>query len=262
MGDLLLMLDATVGFDPADPITRESQGHIPRTYNGSVGDAGLGDVTIGLLTPLFGNAPEDEEVARIVRNAVDDIRSLGAGVVEVTADLDEMLRDTSVINAEFKFDLQDFLARFPSAPVHSLGEILASGKFHQAVEGVLKRANDVSSRDPESYRASLAKRERAREAILALMNERHITAFAYPTLRRKPAVIGQPQAGSNCQLSASTGFPALGMPAGFTSDGLPVGMDLLGQPWSEPTLLKVAYAYERLVAPRKAPRTTPPLGAR
>jgi Asp-tRNA(Asn)/Glu-tRNA(Gln) amidotransferase A subunit family amidase len=91
------------------------------------------------------------------------------------------------------------------------------------------------------------------------MAERHITAFVYPTLRRKPAVIGQPQGGSNCQLSATTGLPALSMPAGFTDDGLPVGMDLLGTPWSEPTLLKVAFAYERLVAPRQPPKTVPPL---
>jgi len=93
---------------------------------------------------------------------------------------------------------------------------------------VLKRANDVASRDSESYRASLSKREQARAAILSLMNERDITALVYPTLRRKPAVIGEPQNGSNCQLSATTGFPAMSMPAGFTSDGLPVGMDLLG----------------------------------
>jgi Asp-tRNA(Asn)/Glu-tRNA(Gln) amidotransferase A subunit family amidase len=146
--------------------------------------------------------------------------------------------------------------------VHALGDILESGKYHQAVEGVLKRANDVASRDSESYRASLSKREQARAAILSLMNERDITAFVYPTLRRKPAVIGQPQNGSNCQLSATTGFPAMSMPAGFTTDGLPVGMDLLGQPWSEPTLLRLAYAYERAVAPRRPPTTTPPLAAR
>ena len=52
----------------------------------------------------------------------------------------------------------------------------------------------------------------------------------------------------------------MSMPAGFTADGLPVGMELLGKPWSEPALLKVAYAYERLVGPRKPPKTTPPLG--
>jgi amidase len=261
--DLLLMLDATVGYDPNDELTREAQGHIPRTYNGSVGDAGLGDVTIGVLTPLFGDAPEDQEVATIVRNAVKDITSLGAGVVEVAfPELEELLRDTSVINAEFKFDLQDFLAKYPNPPIHTLADILSSGKYHPAVETVLKRSNDVASRDSDSYKASLEKREQARQAVLAMMNRSHITAFLYPTLRRKPAVIGQPQAGSNCQLSATTGFPAISMPAGFTDDGLPVGMDLLGGPWSEPTLLRVAYAYERLAAPRKPPKTTPPLQER
>jgi Asp-tRNA(Asn)/Glu-tRNA(Gln) amidotransferase A subunit family amidase len=258
--DLLLMLDATVGYDPNDEVTRAAQGHIPRTYNGSVGDAGLGDVTIGVLTPLFGAAPEDQEVAGIVRNALEDIKSLGAGMVDVPfPELDDLLRDTSVINAEFKFDLQDYLARYSNPPVHTLADILSSGRYHSAVEAVLKRAEEVTARDSESYKAALEKREQARQTVLGMMNSRHVTALVYPTLRRKPALIGQPQGGSNCQLSATTGFPAISMPAGFTSDGLPVGMDLLGTPWSEPTLLRVAYAYERLAAPRKPPRTTPPL---
>jgi Asp-tRNA(Asn)/Glu-tRNA(Gln) amidotransferase A subunit family amidase len=258
--DLLLMLDYTVGADSADETTRGANAHIPRSYNSSVGDAGMGDVTIGVLTPLFGDAPEDQEVARIVRDAIENIRSLGAGVVEVPfLGLDDLLRDTSVINAEFKFDLQDFLSRYPAAPVHSLAEILSGGKYHPAIETVLKRSEEVTSRDSAGYRASLAKREQARQAVLDVMNDMGVTAFVYPTLRRKPALIGEPQGGSNCQLSATTGLPAMSMPAGFTADGLPVGMDLLGQPWSEPTLLKVAYAYERLVAPRKAPKTVPPL---
>jgi Asp-tRNA(Asn)/Glu-tRNA(Gln) amidotransferase A subunit family amidase len=258
--DLLLMLDYTVGVDPADETTRESQGHIPRTYNGSVGDAGQGDVTVGVLTPLFGTAPEDEEVALIVRDALENVRALGAGVVEVPfPGFDELLQNTSTINAEFKFDLLDFLAHYPTAPVHSLAEILSSGKYHPAVETVLKRAEEVTSRESAGYRAALAKRETARQAVLDMMSAKGVTAFVYPTLRRKPAAIGQPQGGSNCQLSATTGLPAISMPAGFTKDGLPVGMELLGKPWSEPTLLKVAYAYERLAAPRRAPKTTPPL---
>lgn len=260
--DLILMLDNTVGFDPADPITRNSQNNIPRTYNGSVGDAGLGDVTIGVLRPLFGTASEDEEVAEVVGEALENIRSLGAGVVDVPLpELDDLLQNTSVINAEFKFDLLDYLGKYPTAPMHTLGEILASGKYHPAIDTVLKRAEEVTSRDSEAYRASLAKRDAARQGVLSAMNTQGITAFVYPTLRRKPAPIGQPQGGSNCQLSAATGLPAISMPAGFTKDGLPVGMDLLGKPWSEPTLLKVAFAYERLAAPRRPPKTTPPLGS-
>lgn len=258
--DLYLMLDHTVGVDPADPTTRASEGHIPRSYNSSVGDAGLGDVTLGLLMPLFGSAPEDEEVARIVRATLDDLHSLGAGVVEVPfPELDDLLRNTSVINAEFKFDLLDFLSAYPTAPVHSLGEILLGGKYHPAVESVLRRADAVTARDSAEYKATLARRDDLRDAVATQMRRQNITAFVYPTLRRKPAPIGQPQGGSNCQLSATTGYPALSMPAGFTSDGLPIGMELLGQPWSEPTLLRVAYAYERLVAPRRPPKTTPPL---
>ena len=58
------------------------------------------------------------------------------------------------------------------------------------------------------------------------MEEQKLDALLYPTMKRKPARIGEPQGGSNCQLSASTGFPAISMPAGFTGDGLPVGNNL------------------------------------
>jgi amidase len=258
--DLAIMLDATVGPDPADAVTRASEGHVPRTYLSAIAGSGLKDVKIGVLENLFGVAPEDNEVAALVRSALGSIRQLGAHVVETSIpDYDELMQGTSVINAEFKFDLMDFLAKFPGAPVHTLGEILASGKYDKAVETVLKRAEEATERDPEAYRASLKKRSAARDAVLAAMTAQGVTALAYPTLRRKAALIGEAQAGSNCQLSATTGLPAISIPAGFTTDGVPVGMDLLGLPWSESALLKTAYAYERRVAPRKPPASTPAL---
>ena len=256
--DLILMLDATVGVDPNDPLTANSKGHIPKTYLSGVGDNSLSDVHIGMLTPLFGTALQDGEVAEIVRKAVDRLRGLGARVSPVTIPgFDELMQGTSVINAEFKFDLNGFLAKYPKAPVHSLGEILDRGLYSSAIDGVLRRSEAVESRETDEYQASLAKRDLVRQRIVAAMVSQGITALAYPTLRRKPALIGEPQQGSNCQLSPATGLPAISVPAGFTVDGLPVGMDLLGGEFSEQTLLRIAFSYEREVHPRRAPSTTP-----
>jgi amidase len=258
--DLALMLDATAGYDPADALTAASNGHIPRSYLGAIGDSSLGNVRIGVLTTLFGTAPEDAEVATIVRQALDVLRRLGAQVSDVTIpSYDELMLNTSVINAEFKFDLMDYLAKYPGAPVKTLDEILSRGLYSTAIDGVLRRANAVETRDSEPYRTTLANREKARQAIVTAMQLQGVTALAYPTLRRKPARIGEPQAGSNCQLSPTTGLPAMSIPAGFTSDGLPIGMDLVGQAFDEPTLLKIAFAYEREARPRRAPMSAPPL---
>jgi len=259
--DLALILDATAGYDPADALTAASNGHIPRSYLGAIGDSSLGNVRIGVLTTLFGTAPEDAEVATIVRQALDVLRRLGAQVSDVTIpSYDELMLNTSVINAEFKFDLMDYLAKYPGAPVKTLDEILSRGLYSTAIDGVLRRANAVESRDSEPYRTALANREKARQAIVTAMQLQGVTALAYPTLRRKPARIGEPQAGSNCQLSPTTGLPAMSIPAGFTSDGLPIGMDLVGQAFDEPTLLKIAFAYEREAHPRRPPMSAPPLG--
>jgi amidase len=256
--DLSIMLDATVGADPQDPQTQAGNGHIPPSYVAALADRTFRDTRIGILTPLFGTAPEDGEVAAVVRQAIKAFPGIGIEVVEVTIPgLDDLLQGTSVINAEFKFQLMDFLQQYQRAPVHSLAEILASGRYDPAVEGVFKRAEAVESRDSAAYRASLDKRKSVREAVLLAMKENRLTALAYPTLRRKAATIGQPQGGSNCQLSATTDLPAMATPAGLTDDGVPVGFELLGEPFSEATLLRMAYAYEQAVKPRRPPKTTP-----
>ena len=95
--------------------------------------------------------------------------------------------------------------------------------------------------------------------MLATLEELRIDALAYPTLRRKPALIGEAQAGTNCQLSATTGLPAIAMPAGFSPDGLPIALELLGGAWEEAKLLKYAYAWEQATKPRRPPFSTPPL---
>ena len=258
--DLAIMLDATVGPDPADPITKENAGHIPKTYRESLVEGGLKGARIGVLRSLWGGAPEDEEVAGVLRRALDNMKTQGVEVVDVAVPgLDDLLRDSSVIADEFKFDLMAYLARHPSAPVKSLGEVIARGLHHDALDANFRLRNTPEKRETEHYRQALIKRRAARTVVLATLEEQRIDVLAYPTLRRKPAAIGDPQLGTNCQLSATTGLPAITIPAGFTTDGLPIGLELLGGAWTEAKLLTYAYAWERAAKPRRAPFSTPPL---
>jgi amidase len=258
--DLAIMLDATVGADPADPITAESAGKIPKSYREGLQAGGFKGARIGVLRSLFGTTPEDDEVSGIVRKALDAMKAQGAEVLDVAVPgLDDLLRESSVIGDEFKFDLADYLAKQPNAPVKSLGEILDRGLHHVQLDQTFRLRNTPETRETEHYRQALVKRRASRAAVLALLEEQRIDAVAYPTLRRKPTLIGETQIGTTCQLSATTGLPAITMPAGFTPDGLPIGVELLGGAFTEARLLSFAYALEQATSPRRPPFSTPAL---
>ena len=258
--DLAIMLDATVGADPADAITKDSAGRIPKSYRDALDAAGLKGARIGILRSYWGTAPEDDEVAGILRKALDGFKAQGAELIDVTVPgLDDLLRDSSVIADEFKFDLADYLAKQPNAPVKSLGEIIDRGLHHAELDATFRLRNQPEKRETEHYRQAFVKRRALRAAVLATLEELRVDALAYPTLRRKPALIGEAQGGTNCQLSATSGLPAITVPAGFTPDGLPIGLELLAGAWEEAKLLKYAYAWEQSAKPRKAPFSTPPL---
>ena len=258
--DLALVLDATVGPDPLDAVTAGAAAHVPRSYRDAFAGATLKGARIGVLRALFGTAPEDDEVGAIVRKALDAMKAQGAEVVEATVPgLDDLLAESSVIADEFKFDLAAYLATHPGAPVKTLGEILDRGLNHDALEQTFRLRNQPTVRESEHYRQAMVKRRALRAAVDAVLEGQKLDVLVYPTLRRKPTLIGEAQIGTTCQLSATTGLPALSMPAGFTADGLPIGIELLGPAFSEPALLARAYAWEQAMSPRRAPFSTPPL---
>jgi len=265
--DVAIMLDTIVGYDPTDPQTAASVGNTPKSYTDFLQLTGLHDARIGLLTALLGTDPADAEVASVVHGAVDEMKGQGVEVVDVMMPgLADLLTDRAngflVLRQDFKFDLNVYLAARPSAPVRTLEEVLASGKFHPAVETNLRNSQAVESRETQEYFAHIVKRNVLREAILKAMVDNRVEALAYPTIRRKANVIGEMQMGSNCHLSANSGLPAIVVPGGFTPDGLPVGLELLGRAWSEPQLIKFAYAYEQATRHRRPPNSTPPVDQR
>ena len=258
--DLAIGLDATIGTDPADPATRIlADSPIPRFVEALDAEA-LQGARIGVLTALFGDAADDREHARMVRAALDRMSEAGAEIVDIEVPgWDSLLSGSSLIGLEFKWDLIDYLAATPNAPVGSLEDILDRGLFHVRLEGILRRSAAAEERDDDRIARAMDQRVTARVAVVATMDELQLDALVYPTIRRRAARIGDPQGGSNCQLSATTGLPALSVPTGFTGLGLPVGLELLGRPLQDARLLALGFAFEQAFQPRRAPVSTPPL---
>lgn len=258
--DLAIGLDASIGPDPADTATRILAGKPLPKFVQSLDAGSLRGARFGVLTAFFGNQTEDQEATMVVRAALGQMKANGADVVDVEIPgLDTLIQRAGVIDFEFKPDFQDFMSRTPNAPVTTLDDIIDRGLYHSAIEVSLKRRNANGTRDSDAYRAALARRDRARELVVAFLDAHHLDAIVYPTLRRKPTLIGRPAPPSNCQLSAVTGLPALSMPAGFTPDSLPIAVEMLGRQLSDTRLVSLAYAYEQAVHPRRPPRTTPAL---
>ncbi len=257
--DLALALDATVGYDPNDSQTALSLGHVPSSYLACLHPGGLQGMRIGLLMDLLHIDDEDVEVAEVIKSALSAMQAQGADVVEVSIPNLSNLLSHRVLQQEFKFDLDAYLAQRPTAPVRSFDEVVASGQVHPAVAERLPEMQALEVLHTPKYQAHLLKRTKLKIAIYQAMVENGVELLAFPSIRQKAAPIGEAQPGSNCQLSANSGLPAITIPAGFTPDGLPVGLELLGREWDEAMLLKVAYTYEQATNPRHLPASTPAL---
>jgi Asp-tRNA(Asn)/Glu-tRNA(Gln) amidotransferase A subunit family amidase len=266
VADIAIALDATAGYDPGDVITSTSQGRIPATYTAALNAAALKGTRLGMLTEFFGTAAEDAEVAAVVRRALDDMRTAGATVVDVTIpNLAQQLTASNLLTQELEAYLGGYL-RLSGSPVRSVDELLASGLHTFQLQGIL----EVANAQPDSYigsddhRRRLAARIALTGAVVTAMDALKLDAIVYPTVRRIAPELGGNQAGSNAGLSAQTGLPAIAVPGGWTPGGFPVGVELLGRPFAEPTLLGLAYAFEQATHHRRppalGPALSPPLG--
>ena len=266
--DTARMVDVMAGYDPADPITAFSAGHIPPTYTAALDRNGLKGARIGLLTDMIGTDPVHGDVNKVIDAAVNTMTASGATVMRVSIPkLDELTRGLSLMTLEFKAAFDGYLAALgPVSPVKSLAEFVARGEVIESMRRGLEADLAVvdGMHSPEHQRM-MARREALRQAIMTVMAANKLDALLYPHQKRLVVPIGEDQADRNGVLSNSTGFPALTFPGGFSAPtatapvGVPVGLELLGPEWSEPTLFKLAYAYEQAAKVRKPPASTPPL---
>jgi len=264
--DAARMLDVMAGYDPADPITAFSTTRIPRTYTESLKKDGLAGARIGVLAELFGHDPIHREVNAVVESAIANMKSIGAEIVRVSLpNVDALTRGLSLTAFEFKPAFNHYLATLgPHAPVKSLDEFIARGEFHPSLRAGLEADQRmVDGLSSAEYKTQWLRREALRQAVMTLMASNKLDAILYPHQRRLVVPIGEEQVDRNGVLSNSTGFPALAFPGGFSTPtssapiGVPIGIELLGPEWSEPTLLNLAYSFQERAHVRRPPVLSP-----
>lgn len=262
--DVAKMLNVLVGYDPNDPATAWSVGNSEEDYTKFLNAGGVQGRRIGVLRSFFGTASINDEVNRIANRAVEDLKKSGATIIELnTPDLDsgKISSDISVHLYEFKPSINAYLVA-ANAPVKSLKEIIASGKFSPNIRDNITKAQGLEMDD--SYRLRLQKRSELQQRVMKIMADERLDAIMFPHQKRLVVPIGETQVERNGALGAVTGFPSIVVPGGFSSPtptaklGVPVGIEFLGRPWSEKLLIEIGYGYEQLTEHRRPPPSIPP----
>lgn len=267
VADTALMLDVIAGHDPADPVTNEGAGHIPASYAASLDRDGLKGARIGVLRHFFGGQDVHGPVNAVMQQALAIIAAQGAELVDIDDAIcpDELLASTLVHHYEMERDLDAYLSRLAAGvPVKSMKDIVSAGGVHQSVAGTLASAVALSGQQGE-YRARMQRQQSLRQWLRDLMARHRLDALAFPHQRRLVVPVGETQAERNGVLASATGFPAIVIPAGFSApdrnapQGVPVGLEFFGLPFTEPVLLRLAFSAEQALLARRAPHSTPPL---
>ena len=263
--DAAILLGAMTGVDPDDPATAPSLANRQADYTTFLDPAGLRGTRIGVARQFFGSMPG---VDRVMEDALAAMRQAGAELVDpADIPLVDELGDPEllVLLYEFKADLNAYLARLgPSAPVRTLADLIAWNESNRERvmpwfgQELFEQAEEKGPLTTPEYLEALRgnlRRSRA-EGIDAALARHRLDAIVAPT--GGPAwttdlVHGDHHYAGSSTPGAVAGYPSVTVPAGFVHE-LPVGISFIGTAWSEPLLLRLAYAFEQETRVRRPPR--------
>jgi amidase len=269
--DAAILLGALTEVDPADAATAGSQGKAFTDYTKFCDPNGLKGARLGVARKYFGF---NDAVDALMEQSLDAMKKQGATIVdpaeiETLGKFDET--ELLVFMYELKADLNAYLANLgPNAPVKTLKDIIEFNDRNRQKEmpyfgqDLFIKAEAKGPLTEKPYLDALEKnRQLARiDGIDATMDKYRLDAIVAPT--GGPAwltdlVNGDHVAGGSSNSAAVAGYPNINVTTGFIS-GLPVGISFFGRAWSEPTLIRLAYAFEQTTRARQAPRFLPTIG--
>jgi amidase len=263
--DAAILLGVLTGIDERDPKTKESRSKALTDYTKFLDPNGLKNARIGVNRKSFGF---NDKVDAYMTDMIAEMKKLGATMVD-PADIPTMGQfgdsEYQVLLYEFKADLNAYLASLgPDAPVHSLKEIIDFNEKNRDKEmayfgqDVFIEAESKAPLTSKKYLNALASNHRLTrtKGIDFVLQKFKLDALIAPT--NGPAWItdclnGDHFTGGYSSASAVAGYPHITVPAGYIS-GVPLGISFFASAYSEPTLIRLAYAFEQATKARIAPK--------
>jgi amidase len=258
--DAAILLSAMTGVDSLDPITANARAHAD--YTQFLDANGLRGARIGVARQYF---DVNDHVKKIMDAALDALRTLGATLVDpVEMKTHGQYNDSEfeVLLYEFKTDLEAYLAN-AGLPHRTLADLIKFNEDNRDREmpyfgqEIFHMAETKGPLTDPAYRKALAKNHRLsrKEGIDAVMKQHKLDALVAPTgspVWTTDLINGDHYTGGYSSASAVSGYPHITVPAG-NAFGLPVGVSFFAGAWSEPALVKYAFAFEQATKARKAP---------
>jgi Asp-tRNA(Asn)/Glu-tRNA(Gln) amidotransferase A subunit family amidase len=269
--DLAKLLDVMAGYDPEDPQTAHGYGKIPATYTTSLDKDGLKGARIGILrTSMGANAEPDSEdfkkVTATFDKAVGELAAAGATVVDPIEipDLNKLIATRTGGGDGSAFDV--WAARSKNFPYASQAEMQAHPDFARVRPMRAAAGGAMRPHGEMAHYEYMKARDELETNVLKVMADNQLDAIVHKTVEHQPTLISE---GLGPPYYNSRGAPhintflvyaaSMTVPAGFSVDGLPVGITFFGRPYSEPAMIKLAYAYEQATMHRAPPASTPAL---
>ena len=271
MADLVALLDVLIGYDARDPLTAACR--IARhdgAYAQGVAPGALKQARIGVLKEGFGAEadPDCAEVNTTVRGALARMADAGAELVPVSLpEVGEFIADTSLYILQSRRDVNRFLKARPGLPMGSLEEIVAAGLYDpnlELVPDMVRQGPERPEDDPDYWR-KLARCQEFQRVLVNLMAANNLDAIAFPACQVLSPTIKSLREGrwtvlsypTNTTIASQAWLPSLCAPAGFSSGGVPVGLELIAPPYAEASLIALGHAYEQVANPRRSPEAAP-----
>ena len=267
--DSAKVFNVIAGYDPADATTKSYENHKVDDYTAHLNRTGLIGVRLGVLRQIYDASTANNQILAVFTQALEDLESSGAVIIDpiTIPDFEKLVKATGFCS-RFRYDINNYLKTLGNdIAIKTLQDVVEQKRYRPENDGAMKWAMSIDAdvkpaeQNPPCIDVEGDPRRKALlTAVVTTMDSLKLDALIYPSWSNPPRKTGDsesPHGNNSPVIAPHSGQPAITVPMGYVNNNLPLGLQILGRPFSEEKLFQYAYAYEQATHHRKPPLLFP-----